>query len=96
MLTLSRGQRSSLAIAVVAGSLLASLWTMPAFAGHESTKEGYTWEPGVTHLVPIPYDGRHFNNWQCTVRTGCFWGHSFDYGDYYGDSCRPAPQTKSD
>ena len=81
--------------AAAAGSLLASLWAMPAFAGHESAKEGYTWEPGVTHLVPIPYDGRHFNNWQCTVRTGCFWGHSFDYGDYYGDSCKISGGTRT-
>lgn len=81
--------------AAAAGTLLASLWAMPAFAGHESTKEGYTWEPGVTHLVPIPYDGRHFNNWQCTVRTGCFWGHSFDYGDYYGDSCKISGGSRS-
>lgn len=87
MLTLNRGQKSLLVIAALVGNLWA-LGAEPASAGHESAREGHTWAPGATHMVPIPYDGRHFNNWQCANAAGCFWDRPVAYGGYYGDSCK--------
>lgn len=74
---------------------MAPLWPGLASAGHENTKEGYAWEPSVTHLVSVPFDGLHFNNWQCIRSSGCFWDRGFEYGEYYGKSCDIAGGTRT-